>query len=168
MYKRIIILGGSGSGKSTLARRISEYTGYPVYHLDVLTFDKNRQRKNPADCNIVFNQFLSKDIGIVDGNFTSTLLPRINWSDLIIFIDIPNYLQAFNFFVRNFKYFFKIDRGYGRPDGTKQNFMKELILCIQWNKNHRKRIFSMLELAKDKKVVIIKEPRKLDIKSLLE
>ena len=166
MYKRIIILGGIGSGKSTLANRIGLFTGYPVYHLDILTFDENRQRKSIEDCNIAFSRFLSKDTGVVDGNFISLLSSRIDWSDIIIFIDIPNYLQLYNFLGRNIKYFFKIDKGHGRPEGTKQNFIKELIFCIGWNKKNRVKILDLLKSVKDKKVLIIKEPRKLDLKKL--
>lgn len=166
-YKRIIILGGSGSGKSTLANRISVYTGYPIYHLDKLTFNADRKRKSISECEEISKQFLLNDNGIVDGNYLISLPERIKWTDFIIYIDIPAYLQLYRFIGRNIKYFFGIENGYGRPENTKQDFIKELLLCIGWNINHRKKIFSLLESIKDKKVVITNRPRKLDIEKLL-
>lgn len=101
-YKRIIILGGSGSGKSTLTNRISRYTGYPMYHLDnLLLNDKWTQKDKGEWLNICKKEFLSKGIGIVDGNYSSILPERIAWADLIIFINIPTYRHLFNIFKRS-------------------------------------------------------------------
>lgn len=169
MYKRIIILGGSGSGKSTLASRISEYTGYPVYHLDNLLLESNWKEKDRSEWPDILNKILQSDIGIVDGNYTRTIPERINWADLIIFIDASTFVLLYRIFRRLFRVRYGLDKRLGMPNGAKPKvsfkFFKWVLI---WNIKRKKKIFSMLESAKDKKVVIIKEPRKLDIKSLLE
>ena len=169
MYKRIIILGGSGSGKSTLASRISEFTGYPVYHLDNLFLDSNWDMKSREEREEISKQFLSKDVGVVDGNYRSVLSNRINWADLIIFTDISTFERLYRIFRRLVRVRLGFDKNSGAPEGRKQFIDKEFLLwSLRWNKNQKPKTFSMLKEVKDKKVIIIKEPRKLDIKSLLE
>lgn len=169
MYKRIIILGGGGSGKSTLASRISEYTDYPVYHLDAIFHDKNWKKEDKNKLEDLCKEFLLKDVGIVDGNYTGVLKNRIDWADLIIFIDVSTFAHVYRYFRRIIRHRLGIEKRIGIPDGAKANFNLGLFKWIyNWNKIQKKKVFSLLESAKDKKIVIIKEPRKLDIKSLLE
>jgi adenylate kinase family enzyme len=169
MYKRIIILGGIGSGKSTLTNRIGLYTGYDVYYLDDLFFNSKWERIDKSEWEEISKIFLSRDSGVVDGNCISTLPGRIAWSDLIIYIDTPIMVQFYRYFKRLIKVrLLGIEKRHGVPDGAKVNFnMKLLIWIYKWDKEKNK-IFLLLESIKDKKVLIIKEPRKLDLKKLFE
>ncbi|HEY5588516.1 MAG TPA: hypothetical protein VIK86_06125 [Candidatus Paceibacterota bacterium] len=168
-YKRIIILGGSGSGKSTLANRMGLYTGYPIYHMDKMLHNPDWSRKDKNEWGNICNEFLSKDIGIVDGNYTSIMPNRLNWADLIIFIDTPTRVKIYRFIRRNIRGSLGLDEHYGIPEGAKERFSVSFILWLyRWDKNFKTKIFSMLESVKDKKVLIIKEPRELDIVKLLK
>jgi hypothetical protein len=52
----------------------------------------------------------------------------------------------------------------GRKDTINFVFFKWV---LNWNKGHKIKMFSILESIKDKKVLIFKKPRKLDLDKLL-
>jgi adenylate kinase family enzyme len=168
-YKRIIILGGSGSGKSTLANRISLYTGYPIYHLDNLLLNSDWSQKEKSKwLNICKKEFLSEDTGVVDGNYSSVLNERINWADLIIFINVPTLRHLFNIFKRSLMVNLRLEKRHGMVKGRKDTIdLKFFKWVLNWNRSHKKDMFNLLESIKDKKVLVTTSPRKLNIKKLL-
>ncbi|MFA5773340.1 MAG: hypothetical protein WC908_01540 [Candidatus Paceibacterota bacterium] len=169
MYKRIIILGGSGSGKSTLANRISLYTGYPVYHLDNLFLDFNWKKKDINELIEINKKLLSENVGVIEGNYTSTLPQRVDWANLIIFIDIPRRLQLYRIIKRLIRVKLGLDKRYGRPIESKNKFdIKFFSWVYNWNNHSKPKIFSILESIKDKKFLVIKEPRKLNLEELFK
>jgi adenylate kinase family enzyme len=169
-YKRIIVLGGSGSGKSSLATRIGEYTQYPIYHLDSLLLNSDWSMKDKSEwLGICEKKFLREDFGVVDGNYGSVLEKRIDWADLIIFINVPTYRHLFNIFKRSFMVNLGLEKRHGMEEGRKDTIdLKFFKWVLNWNRSHKKKMFAILESIKDKKVVITNEPRKLNIIKLLE
>lgn len=169
-YKRIIVLGGSGSGKSTLANRIGIKTNYPVYHLDNLFLNSDWSQKEKSEwLNICKNEFLLKETGVVDGNYSFVLEERIQWADLIIYIDIPTYLHILNVLKR----VIRVNLGFEKRHGTSNNRKEKLDFAffkwiLFWNSGHRKKMLDALESIQDKKVVITNIPRKLDLNELLD
>ena len=169
MYKKIIILGGSGSGKSTLANRMGQETGLPVFHMDQMLHDAKWARIPHDRWDSICREFIEKDEAIVDGNYTSILAERLAWADLIIFIEVSTLTQIYRFFRRNLRSSLGIDRHYGIPKGAREDFSLSFLYWIyRWNKEIRPGIISMLEQVKDKKVLYIKEPKELDLKSLFK
>ena len=64
---------------------------------------------------------------------------------------------------------FGIEKRYGNPDGTKSEFsLNFLSWVLNWNKDQKKKIIKMLELAKDRKVIKVSNPRKLDLEIILQ
>ncbi len=169
-YKRIIILGGSGSGKSTLANRISLYTGYSIYHLDNILLNSDWSQKEKSEwLNICKEEFLSEDTGVVDGNYSSVLNERIDWADLIIFINVPSYRHLLNIIKRTIRVNLKLEKRYGTSVDRKEKLdLKFLKWILNWNKGHKKKMFDILESIKDKEVFITDNPKKLDINKLLK
>jgi len=168
-YKRIIILGGSCSGKSTLANKISLDIGTPVYHLDAFFLDSNWNKKNLNELLEISNKILLKEEGVIDGNYTEVLSERIKWADLIIFIDVPTITHLYRMLYRIITIRLGIEKRYGNPEGTKSEFsLNFLSWVLNWNKKQKKKIFSMLEQTKDKKILIIKNPKKFKIESLFK
>ncbi len=168
-YERIIILGGSGAGKSTLANRIGVHTNYPTYHLDnlLLNSDWSQKEKN-GWVKICKEEFLLKDTGVVDGNYSFVLEERIEWADLIIFIDIPTYLQLLNVVKRVVRVNFGLEKRHGVSGDRKEKLGLEFFQWIlHWNKGHREKMLTRLKSVQDKKVVITNSPRKLNIEKLL-
>lgn len=169
-YKKIIVLGGSGSGKSTLSNRISEYTGYPIYHLDNLLLNKDWTQKEKSEwLNICKKEFLSKDIGIIDGNYSSILPERIEWADLIIFINVPTHRHLFNIFKRSLMVNLGLEKRHGMEDGRKDTIdLKFFRWVLNWNKTHKKEMLGLMKSINNKMVIVTNKPRKLDIKELLK
>jgi len=169
MYKKIIILGGSGSGKSTLAHKISLYTGYPLYHLDNLLLNSDWSIKEKSEWEKLSQVFLSKEIGVVDGNYSYTIPNRIKWADLIIFIDIPTRLQLYRIFRRNIRIKLGLDKRHGHPDDSREKIDLNFIFWVfNWNKNRRMKTISLLESLKDKKVIKVRNSKELDLKKLFQ
>lgn len=168
-YKRIIILGGSGSGKSTLANKISTHTGYSAYHLDnLLLYSDWSQKEKREWIKICNEEFLSKDTGVVDGNYSFVLEERIRWADLIIFIDAPTYIQVFNVIKRAIKVNFGLEKRHGTTEGRSEKLsISFLKWVLQWNMGHREKMFTRLKSIQDKKVIITSSPRQLPLKKLL-
>jgi len=169
IYKRIIILGGSGSGKSTLANRISLYTGYPIYHLDNILLNSDWSQKEKSEwLNICRKKFLSKDTGVVDGNYSSVLNERIDWADLIIFINVSTRRQLFSIFKRSLMVNLGLEKRHGMEKGRKDTVdFKFFKWVLNWNRSHKKKMFSILESIKDKEVIVTNSPRNLNIEKLL-
>lgn len=169
-YKRIIVLGGSGSGKSTLANRISLYTGYPIYHLDNLLLNLDWSQKEKSEwLNICRKEFLSKDIGVIDGNYSSVLPERIEWADLIIFINVPTRRHLFNIFKRSIMVNLGLEKRHGMEKGRKDTVdIKFFKWVLNWNRTHKKEMLELMRSINNKKVIITNIPKKLDIGRLLK
>ncbi len=169
MYKKIIILGGSGSGKTTLANRIARYTHYPVYHLDNLFLNSDWSFKDKSTWREISEVFLKESEGVVDGNFSSAIPYRIEWADLIIFIDVPTYLRLYRIFRRMVRVKLGLDKRLGHPEESKEKIRFSYLKGVcTWNKRNRDKMINMLESIKDKKVVIIRKLDELDLASLLD
>lgn len=168
MYKRIIILGASGSGKSTLAKKIADYTGYPLFHLDELFQDNKWNMIDKASWPELSQIFLKQETGVVDGNYGSNMPLRAKWADLIIFIDTPTWLQLFRIIKRFLHVRFAGGQRAGMPDGNKEVItFKFFLWVLNWNRTRRNKTLKTLEEhAKDKKVIIINKVNGLDLESL--
>lgn len=87
--KKIIVIGCLGSGKSTFSKQLNNVTGIPLYNLNMLywNFDKTVARKD------IFKEklqdIISKEAWIIDGNYGSTMEPRLKACDTVFFLDYP-------------------------------------------------------------------------------
>ena len=86
---KIIVVGCPGSGKSRFSKELHKITGIPLYHLDMMYWnrDKTTVEKN------LFRERLSKALEgsewIIDGNYGSTMELRLAACDTVIFLDYP-------------------------------------------------------------------------------
>ena len=86
---RIIVIGCPGSGKSTFSKVLHRATGIPLYHLDMMYWNKDKT-KVPREIFLRnLNETLDKDCWIIDGNYESTMEMRIEKCDTIFFLDYP-------------------------------------------------------------------------------
>lgn len=168
-YKRIIVLGGTSSGKSTLAKRLGDYTGYPVFHLDILFRNEKNEQIDKAEWKKIQSPLLLNQNGIIEGSYSSALPERIEWSDLIIFIDISTRTRFLRLLQRCLKDWFGIDKRIGYRGQNKSGLsLKFLKWALFWNKNSRPKTIALLEKVNNKKILIIKNPKKIDIEGLLK
>lgn len=87
---RIVIIGNGGSGKSTLADRLGKELGSPVLHLDKITWTENWERVPEEEFRDLLGTEMQKDDLIIEGwSYHSTMLTRLSWADVIIYLKFP-------------------------------------------------------------------------------
>lgn len=87
--KKIIVIGCPGSGKSTFSRKLGEKLNIPVYHLDMLFWNRDKTTVDDETFMKRLNEVLSKDQWIIDGHYMKTLEHRIKSCDTIFYLDMP-------------------------------------------------------------------------------
>ena len=86
---KIIVIGCPGSGKSTFSRKLSEKTGIPLYHLDMMYWNEDKTTVDKSVFLERLGSVLQKDEWIIDGNYISTMEQRMLACDTVIFLDYP-------------------------------------------------------------------------------
>ena len=87
--KKVIVIGCPGSGKSTVSRALHNKTGIPLYHLDLMYWNAD---KNTVEKRVFLERLsavLEQDEWIIDGNYGSTMELRMAACDTVIFLDYP-------------------------------------------------------------------------------
>lgn len=87
--KKVIIIGCPGSGKSTLARELHSITGIPLYHLDMLYWNKDKTFVSDAVFIERQQNVMKTDTWMIDGNYKTTIEMRMKECDTVIFLDYP-------------------------------------------------------------------------------
>lgn len=85
--KRVIVIGCPGSGKSTFSRELSEKTGLPLFHLDMMYWNDDRTRVDRDVFYAKLQDVLATDEWIIDGDYISTMELRMKRADTIISLD---------------------------------------------------------------------------------
>ncbi len=87
--KKVIVIGCPGSGKSTFSKALHKITSLPLFHLDMMYWNKDKTTVAKP----LFLERLSKamenDEWIIDGNYASTMEMRMKKCDTVIFLDYP-------------------------------------------------------------------------------
>lgn len=87
--KKVIVIGCPGSGKSTFSKALHKITSLPLFHLDMMFWNKDKTTVERP----VFLERLSgameNDEWIIDGNYASTMEMRMKECDTVIFLDYP-------------------------------------------------------------------------------
>ena len=158
--KKICIIGGPGTGKSTLARNIGKKLNLPVYHIDAINYLDNWKQRNKVERDKIILETTNQSSWVMDGTYIGTLNDRINKSDCVIFLDYTTIAQLKGIILRFFK-----DMGKEKQDipGCKEHWNFWLFkYTIKWNYHKRKAIMELLELYKDKKILIFKNRTSLN------
>ena len=87
--KKVIVIGCPGSGKSTFARKLRDATDLPLYHLDMMYWNKDKTTV-PREVFIKrLREAMEKPEWIIDGNYASTMEMRFEACDTVFFLDYP-------------------------------------------------------------------------------
>lgn len=85
--KKIIIIGCPGSGKSTFSKQLYNKIQLPLFHLDMLFWNKDKTHVSRQDFDLQLNDILKQASWIIDGNYSRTLEMRIKACDTVFLFD---------------------------------------------------------------------------------
>lgn len=150
--KKVIVIGCPGSGKSTLSIALSEITGLPLYHLDMMYWNANRTTVEKSVFMQRLTQALEKDEWIIDGNYASTIEMRLSACDTVVFLDYPTDACVDG-----------IRKRRGRPRQDMPWVEKEdeedaelLEFVVSYNDTSRPKLLELLSNYPEKSVIILK------------
>ena len=87
---KIIIIGNGGTGKSIVGNKLSRDTGIPVMHLDKLAWKDGYELVPLAEFKQQLTELFKEDQIILEGwSKQETMLDRIIWADIIIYLRYP-------------------------------------------------------------------------------
>jgi adenylate kinase family enzyme len=109
--KRVLIIGPCGSGKSTLARELAPLMRLPLTHMDQLGWQSGWVETGKAELNASLATVVAQDEWLIEGNYGSTLAPRLARADSVIYLDFPIRLCLWRLIRR-----IASNRGRSRPD----------------------------------------------------
>ena len=105
--KRIYILGIYGSGKTYLAKKLSKKLKIKHYELDSIKYKhKFDIERSVSERKFLVKKIANKKTWIIEGTWTTYVLPVFNKADLIIFLNIPKYVLYFRVISRYFRRLF--------------------------------------------------------------
>ena len=85
--EKIIVIGCPGSGKSTFSRKLNEIINIPLFHLDMMYWNKDKTIVEKTVFYENLDKVLQSDKWIIDGNYQSSMEKRMKQCDTIIFLD---------------------------------------------------------------------------------
>lgn len=134
----MLIIGPCGSGKSTLAREIAPPLGLPLIHMDQLGWKAGWVETEQAELDACLSDAVAGETWLIEGNYGSTLAPRLDRADTVIYLDFAIPLCLWRLARRIARY-----RGQSRPDmpnGCPERFDPAFFwYVINWNGGPRRR-----------------------------
>ena len=143
--ERVVILGPGGAGKSELASRISQRTGLPVVHLDVLFWRRGWTPAPRAKAVRDLAAAIARERWILEGNFLEAGLtdPRFDRAETVIFLDLSRtrcFWRVLKRLVRD-----RRRRRPDLPDGCFEGFDLEFLRWIwRYPRTDRPRVLRLL------------------------
>ncbi len=148
--KKVIIIGCPGAGKSTFSRALHKKTGLPLFHLDMLFWNKDKSHVTREVFDKRLDDILKQDDWIIDGNYGRTLETRLKSCDTVFLLDFP--VDACLSGVNT-----RIGKPRDDMPWIEQEFDKDF---KQWIINFPAKelpcIYSLLEKYKEKNIIIFK------------
>ena len=165
--RRILIIGSAGAGKTVLSLQLGELLRLPVVHLDALHWLPGWE-KPPRDAWLqIVDELIQRDSWIMDGNYDSTLEPRLEACDTVVLLDLPRALCLYRVLKRSLAH-----HGRPRPDLNEecreQLPDREFISWI-WNypKRNIPRVRALLQRHEGRKTIFVLKSRR-DIRRLVD
>ena len=158
--QRILIIGCGGAGKSTLAQQLGQKLGIPVVHLDKLFWKPGWVESSKEEIDEKIYHEMQCPKWVMDGNYNRTLPERMKYCDTIIYLDFSRMACLLGVLKRVITTYGTVrpDMGEGCPERFDLEFLKWV-----WNYNRDKREnnYHLLNEAKGKQTVVLKNRRML-------
>jgi adenylate kinase family enzyme len=157
--RRVLVIDPCGSGKSTLARELAPRLGLPLVHMDQLGWQPGWVETEKTELHARLADAVAKDAWLIEGNCGSTLAPRFERADTVIYLDFPIRLCLRRLLKRIVTH-----RGQSRPDMPEdcpERFdLAFFWYVMKWNTGPRPRTEAAIA-PWAAKVVRIKSPHQL-------
>ncbi len=154
--KKVIVIGCPGGGKSTFSKELHKITGIPLFHLDLMFWNKDKTTVDRCVFVDRLSTIIQKDQWIIDGNYASTMELRLKECDTVIFLDYPLEICLEGIRQRH---------GKARSDmpWTETEEDAEFIEFIKnFNKQNRPHIIELLKKHTNKNIFIFKSRNEAD------
>ena len=89
--KKISIVGGPGTGKTTLSNKLATIFNLPAIHLDAINYNANWEEVGKEKRDELILESVQQEKWIMDGNYSATLLKRLEKSDVVIWLDYSTF-----------------------------------------------------------------------------
>ena len=155
--KKIMVIGCPGSGKSTFSRALHKRTGIPLFHLDMLYWNKDKTTVEKHVFLKLLSEIFQKNEWIIDGNYASTLELRLKECDTVIFLDFPQDICINGI---------KERKGKAHSDipwiSNEEDNLKLIEFAKSYNLQCRPEIFELLDKYSHKNIYILKNRDEAD------
>lgn len=101
--KRILIVGSPAAGKSTAAKKIAKITGLNLIHLDYHYWLADWEKPDQQVWANTVDKLINQPSWIIDGNYSSTMVKRLERADTLIFLDYPTRITMYRLLLRLLK-----------------------------------------------------------------
>ena len=159
--QKISIIGTSNSGKSTLAQNLSKKINVPCFHLDQIAFYPNTNwLRRPNDEFIEdHNKLLSGESWIIEGNYSSCMKGRFDYSDTVIWLDSSVFSCVYRYIRRAIK---GDSNRPGRLAGATKEFNFDMITHILFTYPKLRRRYTSLLASSNISPLIIRSLKDLN------
>ena len=147
--QRVIIIGCPGSGKSTFGKKLNNVTGLPLYHLDMMYWNKDKTTVGKEIFLDRLQNVLSSHEWIIDGNYGSTMEMRLKECDTVFFLDYPTDICLEGVRERRGKP--RSDMPWFETDAVDEDFIS---FIENFNSESRPQIMELLEKYSDKDIIV--------------
>ena len=156
--KKVIIIGCPGSGKSTFAKALHNKKELPLYHLDMMYWNKDKTTVEKEVFLKRLTETLGKDSWIIDGNYASTMELRMSMCDTVFFLDFAEEICLDG--IRSRRGRPRSDIPWIEPaDSEDDEFVK---FVKNYNTESRPNVLDLLEKYSEKNIVIFKNRNEAD------
>ena len=155
---RILVIGCPGNGKTTFSKQLAKQLEIPLFHLDKIYWKSGWQEKSKEEFDAELSEILKTDKWIIDGNYSRTIPRRLEYADIVYFMDYPTRTCLWRVFKRVITRHgeSRSDMGENCPERFDMEFMKYV-----WNfrKEQRPKLIRMLKESGVKNIRIISNNR---------
>lgn len=88
-FEKAIVIGCPGAGKSTFAKKLRDYSGLPLFYLDLLWHRPDRTTVSRETFDREVDEIFSCKEWIIDGCYVSTLEKRMAACEAVFLLDYP-------------------------------------------------------------------------------
>jgi len=84
-----MVIGPCGAGKSVFSRKLAKILNLPLYPLDNIFWNENKEHISRPEFDAKLEEILRKESWIIDGDYSRTYEIRMQNADTIIYLNFP-------------------------------------------------------------------------------